>query len=159
MQAIDLTYQNAGEWIGRELGVSDWLEITQDQVDRFAHATYDHDWMHVDPERAAGESPFGGTIAFGFLTLSLITHFTHQIGLWPRDTAYALNYGLNKVRFLAPVPVGRRIRTRFVLKDFAPKANGGHLMTVDATTEIEGGDTPAMAAQFLALYFPKTEAA
>ena len=159
MAALDLTFDNMTDWVGRELGVSDWLEITQDQVNRFADATYDHDWMHIDPVRAAKESPFGGTVAFGFLTLSLITHFTHQVGLWPQDTAYGLNYGLNKVRFLAPVPVGKRIRVRFVLKDVKVKENGGHLMTVDAVAEIEGQDRPAMAAEFLALYFPKDEAA
>ncbi len=149
-----LTYQNADEWVGREVAVSPWFTITQAQVDLFASATHDHDWMHIDPERAKRESPFGGPIAFGFLTLSMLSHFTHEAGLWPRGTAYGVNYGLDKMRFMAPVPVGSRIRARFVLGAFDERPDGGYRMASKVTIEIEGGEKPAMVADWIGLFYP-----
>lgn len=151
------TFDNAHEFVGREIGVSGWHPVTQEQVDRFADVTRDHDWMHVDPERARRELPYGGTISFGFYTLSLLTAFSHEVGLWPDGADYGLNYGLNKVRWMAPVPVGGRIRGRFVLESFEPHPSGGFLSTTRATVEIEGEDKPAMVAEWLGLFMRNGE--
>ena len=149
------TFDNARAFVGREIGVSAWHRVTQEQVDRFADVTRDHDWMHVDPERARRELPHGGTISFGFYTLSLLTAFSHEVGLWPDGADYGLNYGLNRVRWMAPVPVGRRIRGRFVLEAFDPHPSGGFLSTTRATVEIEGQDKPAMVAEWLGLFMAR----
>lgn len=154
MAASAFTFANAHEKIGTEIGVSDWHAVTQADVDRFADVTHDHDWMHVDPERARREGPYEGTVSFGFFTLSMLTCFSHQIGLWPEDAGYGLNYGLNRVRWIAPVPVGSRIRGRFVLTGFQPR-KGGFLSTTEATVEIDGGEKPAMVAEWLGLFFRK----
>ncbi len=133
--------------VGTEIGVGEWMEITQDRVDAFAGATDDHQFIHVDPELAA-QTPFGGTIAHGFLTLSLIVPMVAQI---PFDVGYpvmGINYGLNKVRFPAPVPVGSRIRARFTLDDVA-EVPGGLQLTRTVTIEIEGNEKPAMVAESL----------
>jgi len=149
------TYQNAGEWIGREVAVSPWFTITQAQVDLFAAATHDEDWMHVDPERARRESPYGGPIGHGFLTLSMLSHFSHEAGLWPQGTAYGVNYGLDRMRFMAPVPVGARIRAHFVLGAFDERTDGGYRMANKITIEIEGADKPAMLAEWIGLFYPE----
>jgi acyl dehydratase len=149
-----LTFDNVGSRIGEEIGLSDWFTVRQEQVDRFADATLDPDWIHVDPERAAREGPFGQAVAHGFLTLSMLSHFAHDADLWPADTAFGVNYGLDKARFIAPVPVGARIRAHFVLKDFARRDDGGYVMTTAVTVEIEGAVKPALAADWLALYYP-----
>ena len=133
--------------IGTEIGVSDWWEITQDRVDKFAEATDDHQFIHVSPELAA-QTPFGGTIAHGFLTLSLIVPMLTEI---PLDLGYPImgvNYGLNKVRFPAPVPVGSRIRARYVLDDVT-EVPGGLQLTRTVTIEVEGQEKPAMVAESL----------
>ena len=129
---------------GEELGPTDWLEVTQDRVNLFADATDDHQWIHVDPERAAN-GPFGGPIAHGLLTLSLLPHFTHQ--LYTVDNiAMAINYGYNKVRFITPVPVGAKIRARAQIAK-VDQLDGAVQATVTVTVEIDGSDKPAAVAE------------
>ena len=129
---------------GSELGPTEWLEITQERVNLFADATDDHQWIHVDPEKAAG-GPFGGTIAHGLLTLSLLPHFTHQ--LYRVDKiAMAINYGYNKVRFITPVRVGSKVRASAVIADVA-QLDGAVQATMTVTVEIEGSDKPAAVAE------------
>jgi acyl dehydratase len=130
---------------GTELGTSDWVEVTQDRVNTFADATDDHQWIHVDVERATAESPFGGPIAHGYLTLSLLIPMWEQV-LTVTDTAMAVNYGLNKVRFPAPVPVGSKVRLTATLADVA-EIKGGYQLTVAAVIEREGGDKPVCIAE------------
>lgn len=143
--------------VGTEIAVSDWLEITQQRVDRFAEATDDHQWIHVDPERAKRESPYGGTIAHGYLTLSLLAGFS-QRNLSIDDEAMSINYGLNKVRFPSPVRAGSRVRARFALQSCTPVADGpggrpGLQLVMRATIEIEGSDKPACVAEAVRLTF------
>jgi acyl dehydratase len=129
---------------GSQLGATDWLEVTQDRVNLFADATDDHQWIHVDPERAAN-GPFGGTIAHGLLTLSLLPHFTRQ--LYTVDNiAMAINYGYNKVRFITPVRVGSKIRARAEIAKVDQLA-GAVQATVTVTVEIDGSDKPAAVAE------------
>ncbi len=130
--------------VGRDLGTSDWLEITREMVDRFADATGDHQWIHVDVERATAESPFGGPVAHGYLTLSLLPMLLPQI-VEITGFRMGVNYGLEKVRFPSPVPVGSRIRAGATL-DSATPFDGGIQMNLGVTVEIEGGSKPAMAA-------------
>jgi acyl dehydratase len=132
---------------GEELGTSEWHEVTQEAIDAFADVTGDHQWIHVDPERAR-ETPFGGTIAHGYYTLSLVPRLNTQIfGL--EGFAFALNYGLNKVRFPAPLPVGSRVRMHARLAALEEIA-GGVQITVVATFEREGGDKPVCVAETVA---------
>jgi acyl dehydratase len=129
---------------GSQLGPTDWLEVTQERVNLFADATDDHQWIHVDPERAAN-GPFGGTIAHGLLTLSLLPHFTHQ--LYTVDNiAMSVNYGYNKVRFITPVRVGSKIRARAEIAK-VDQLDGAVQATVPVTVEIEGSDKPAAVAE------------
>ena len=130
---------------GKELGVSDWIEVPQESVNLFAEATGDHQWIHVDVERAKAESPFGGPIAHGYLTLSLLIPMWSQV-LTVTDTTMGVNYGLNKVRFPSPVPVGSKLRLTATLKDLE-EINGGYQLTVAAVIEREGGDKPVCIAE------------
>jgi acyl dehydratase len=130
---------------GRKLGVSDWIEVPQESVNLFAEATGDHQWIHVDVERAKAESPFGGPIAHGYLTLSLLIPMWSQV-LTVTDTTMAVNYGLNKVRFPAPVPVGSKVRLTATLAD-VEEIKGGYQLTVAAVIEREGGDKPVCIAE------------
>ena len=130
---------------GKELGVSDWIEVPQESVNLFAEATGDHQWIHVDVERAKAESPFGGPIAHGYLTLSLLIPMWSQV-LTVTDTTMAVNYGLNKVRFPAPVPVGSKVRLTATLSD-VEEIKGGYQLTVAAVIEREGGDKPVCIAE------------
>ena len=132
---------------GRELGVTDWREITQAEVDAFAAATGDHQWIHVDPERAAA-SPLGGTIAHGLLTLSLAPAMTSSL-LSFEGFAFALNYGYDRVRFPAPLPVGARVRLRAKLAS-VEDIPGGAQITIVQTFEVEGGEKPVCVAESLA---------
>lgn len=133
--------------VGQELGVSGWMTITQEQINQFAQATGDHQWIHVDPARAA-QGPFGTTVAHGFLTLSLLPVLLESC-FTIADSPMGLNYGLNRVRFPAPVPVGSRLRARAVLQQFEPLPGGGAQLTLDVTIEREGQDKPVCAAQVL----------
>jgi acyl dehydratase len=130
--------------VGEEIGTSGWITVDQPRIDLFAQATGDHQWIHVDPVRAA-QGPFGKTIAHGFLTLSLLPELfaaAFDIG----DVRMGVNYGLNKVRFTAPVPAGGRVRGRFVLLEYLP-LDGGAQLTVQATIELEGSAKPACVAE------------
>lgn len=139
------------EFIGRELGVSDWTAVDQDRIDAFAACTGDRQWIHVDVERARRESPFGGTIAHGYLTLSLVATLALEAGLIPADAKAGLNYGLDKARFMAPVKAGARVRNRLVLLEVQDKGEGRVLVKTQNTLEIEGGDKPALIAETLAM--------
>ena len=130
--------------VGEHLGYSDYVEITQEQVNLFAEATGDHQWIHVDPDRAAG-GPFGGTIAHGLLTLSLLPHFMHQL-YTVENIAMAINYGYNKVRFITPVKVGAKIRARAEIAKI-DQLDGAVQATLTTTVEIEGSDKPAAVAE------------
>ena len=136
--------------IGDELGASDWIEIGQDRISDFAEATEDRQFIHVDQE-AAGQTPFGGTIAHGFLTLSLLSRMAADAMLLPQDAKMVVNYGLDRVRFLAPVRSGKRVRGRFTLESLDEKAPGQILLRHAVTVEIEGEDKPALSAVWLAL--------
>jgi acyl dehydratase len=130
--------------VGQELGVSDWLVVDQARIDLFAQATGDHQWIHIHPERAAA-GPFGTTVAHGFLTLSLLPAL-FETGFAIDDLRMGVNYGLNRVRFPAPVRVGSRLRGRFKLLSYEP-LDGGAQLTVQATIELEGSDKPACVAE------------
>jgi acyl dehydratase len=130
---------------GTDLGTSDWVDVTQHRVDLFADATDDHQWIHVDVERAKAESPYGGPIGHGYLTLSLLIPLWSQV-LTVTDAAMAVNYGLNKVRFPAPVPVGSRIRLHATLAS-AEEIKGGFQVTVAAVIEAEGAPKPVCVAE------------
>ncbi len=130
--------------VGQTVGTSDWLLIEQDRIDQFAQATGDHQWIHVDPERAA-TGPFGVTVAHGFLTLSLLP-VMFQGAFEIDDVRMGINYGLNRVRFMSPVRVGSRVRARFNLLSYEPLP-GGAQMTVEATIELEGAEKPACVAE------------
>ncbi len=133
--------------VGREIGLSDWITVDQQRIDQFAQATGDHQWIHVDPARAA-KGPFGTTVAHGFLTLSLLPELT-AAAFDVSDVRMGVNYGLNKVRFTNPVPAGGRVRGRFVLQAYEP-IEGGAQMTVTATIELEGSSKPACVAESIA---------
>ena len=139
------------ERVGSEIGVSDWFTVTQDRIDDFADATLDHQFIHVDPARAAAESPFGTTIAHGFLTLSLLPHLGSGMKVLPEGTKVEINYGTEKVRFLAPVPVDSQIRARATLADVTERRPGQFLISKTITVEIKGGDRPALVAETLTL--------
>ena len=136
--------------IGQELEPSSWLEINQDRVNQFADATNDHQFIHIDREKAA-QTPFRGTIAHGFLTLSLVTYLTAENGIEVEGTAMGINYGVDKVRFLNPVRVGNRIRARQVLLEATEKNPGQWLTRTAVTIEIEHQEKPAMVVEFLAM--------
>ena len=138
--------------VGQELVVSDWITITQEQVNLFAQATGDHQWIHVDVERAKA-GPFGAPIAHGFLTLSLLPRF-FESSVRIEETRMGVNYGLNKVRFIAPVPVGSRLRARMKLLACEPIDNNGMQMTWEVTTEREGSTKPVCIAESIARHYP-----
>ena len=138
--------------VGEEVGVSEWFEIDQDRIDAFADATEDHQFIHVDPE-AAKHTPFGSTIAHGYLTLSLLPHLSGQAMLLPEGTMMAMNYGSDKIRFLNPVKVDSKVRARVKIADVTEKGVGRYLVKNEVTVEIDGEDKPAMIAETLSLFF------
>ena len=138
--------------VGREVGVSSWILVDQKRIDEFADATEDRQFIHVDAE-AAGQTPFGGTIAHGFLTLSLLSRMAAETILVPDTTKMIVNYGLDRVRFLAPVRSGKRIRGRFTLDAVEEKAPEQILLRHSISVEIEGEDKPALSAVWLTLLF------
>lgn len=137
--------------IGQHLGYSGWQEVTQDQVNRFADATGDHQWIHIDPERAAKESPFGGPIAHGYLTISLAPVLLAQV-MRVEGIAMGVNYGINKLRFPAPVPVGGKLRAGATLAS-VEDIPGGAQVAMDVVFEVEGQDKPACVAQVVYRYY------
>ena len=138
--------------VGTDLGTSDWITIEQDRVNQFADVTEDHQFIHVDPERAK-ESPFGGPIAHGFLTLSLLSKFSMDCGFQIEGVKMGVNYGFEKVRFLAPVKVGKKVRGHFKLKAAEEKRPGQYLLTYEISVEIEGEEKPALVADWLGMMF------
>jgi acyl dehydratase len=140
------------DYVDRDLAPSEWLTIDQDRITAFANATLDHQYIHVDEEKAA-RTPFGSTIAHGYLTMSLISHFASQCGIRPENTVMAINYGSDKVRFLQPVKVNSRIRAHAVLQDAEEKNPGQVLLKTRFTIEIEGEKKPAMVADILSMFF------
>ena len=149
MVTIDVTAIR--EHVGREVGVSAWRTITQADIDQFADATGDHQWIHVDAARAASESPFKTTIAHGFLTLSLVSTLIRSAVQFT-NLRMAINYGCNRVRFVSPVPAGARIRGRFTVAAVEDVA-GGLQVTWNGIVEREGGEKPALAAEWLVRYY------
>lgn len=144
-----LTSQQAR--IGQEVGISNWITVDQPMIDQFAETTQDDQWIHVDPERARRDTPFGNTVAHGFLTLSLASRFFYDVlSDWPGQIM-GLNYGFDKLRFLTPVVAGARVRGRFVLKDVRIRNPNELLQTHVLTIEIEGQDKPALVADWLGL--------
>ena len=142
---------NATEFVGQELGISAWETMSQSRIDQFADCTGDRQWIHVDIERAQRESPLQSTIAHGYLALSLLAKSMFEIVVEPAGVTQALNYGLDKVRFIAPVKAGSRVRNRIKLLAVEPKGEGRYLLTTEVTTEIEGEAKPALVAVALAL--------
>lgn len=138
--------------IGTEIGVSNWIKLDQDRINVFADVTEDHQFIHIN-EDAAKMTPFGGTIAHGFLTLSLLSKFSEGAGLVIEGVKMGVNYGFEKVRFLAPVPSGSNVRGKFILKDAVEKKPGQFLLTYEVTVEIEGADKPALIADWLGMQF------
>ena len=137
--------------VGQELEPSPWLEITQERVDQFAEATNDFQFIHVDPEKAA-QTPFGGPIAHGFLSLSLLSYLNAQAGVVPDDAVMGINYGSDRVRYLMPVRVGKRIRSRQTVLEVAEKNPGQWLLKTEVTVEIEDEDSPALVAEILSMF-------
>ena len=154
MTAIDLA--RLGDLAGREVGVSDWLVVAQDRIDAFADATGDRQWIHVDAERARTGTPFGATIAHGFLTLSLVSALVRD-AVTVDGVRMALNYGLNRVRFVSPVPSGSRIRARVALAKIDDMADSIQAIW-NVTIERDGGDKPAVVAEWIVRYYPGASA-
>jgi len=140
--------EQLNDYVGKELGPTDWVTLDQQRINQFADVTLDHQFIHTDPV-AAANTPFGGTIAHGYLTLSLLAHFQGQMSILPEGTAMGVNYGLNKVRFLTPVKAGKRVRCRSVPLSFEEKKPGQFLCAFKLTGEIEGETSPALIAEAL----------
>jgi acyl dehydratase len=142
--------------IGEEIGLSEWIEVSQERINQFAEATNDHQFIHVDPELAkSAPTPWDTTIAHGFLTLSLVSYMSATSGFMPAEMQTAVNYGSDKVRFMQAVPVDSKIRGRFILTDAQYKKNGRWLVKTTVTVEIEGIDKPAAIIETLTLYIVK----
>ena len=138
--------------VGQEIAVTDWFNVTQERIQQFADATLDHQWIHVDVERARRESPFKAPIAHGFLTLSLLPHFMHQALEIKQGVRLGVNYGLNRVRFVSPVRTGSNIRARIVLQSLKDVPNGMEAV-FNATVEVEGGEKPCCVAEWVVRYY------
>lgn len=148
-----LTLDTMQSEVGSEIGVSDWFEVTQENVNVFADVTKDHQFIHIDPEKAA-KTPFGGTIAHGFYTVSMLSHFAENgCGVSVKDATMMVNYGCDKLRFIQPVKVGSRIRGRSVLNATVEKNPGQYLFTQTITVEIEGHEKPALITDWLTMAF------
>lgn len=151
---LNFTLSEIDQYVGKELGVSNWTMVDQSRIDQFAECSGDRQWIHVDVARAKQESPYRATIAHGYLTLALVAPLQMEIGAVPVDSAAAFNYGLDKVRFLAPVRAGDRVRLRVTLINVEWKG-GGLVLKTSNTLEIEGSDKPALIAESLALITPR----
>jgi acyl dehydratase len=148
---VALSVKELTSYVGREIGTSDWHLVSQEQIDGFADATGDHQFIHVDPARAAKETPFGGTIAHGFLTLSLLSKLAMEALPGIEGRVMGINYGFEKIRFLSPVRSGARIRGRFDLQNLTARNERELLMRFAVTVEIENEDKPALAAEWLTI--------
>ncbi|WP_415920472.1 MaoC family dehydratase [Tateyamaria sp. SN6-1] len=155
MTARDTALADLRTQVGQDIAPSRWITVTQGMIDRFADVTADDQFIHIDPARAAA-TPLGGTVAHGFLTLSLASRFDYDCFEDLPGQAMSINYGFNRLRFLAPVRPGDRIRGHFTLIDVAPRGDDGLMRSVDLRIEIEGGDKPALAAVWLALILFET---
>ena len=153
MTVMDFTMASVTEFVGREIGVSDWIEVGQDRIDAFAACTQDHQWIHVDPERARRESPFGGPIAHGYLTIALAPVLLPKL-VEVKGVRMAVNYGLDKMRLPAPVPAGARVRLSAELKNVREMPSGAAHTTIHLVFEAEGSDKPVCTADAVYLYFP-----
>jgi acyl dehydratase len=151
MSALQTALTESEKLIGTEVGVSKWITVDQKMIDDFAKTTQDEQWIHVDPERAAAETPFGGSIAHGFLTLSLASRFAYDCFNMLPGQSMGINYGMNKLRFLKPVLAGSRLRGRFTLQKVTAKGPTNMLRENLLTIEIEGEETPALIAEWLGL--------
>jgi acyl dehydratase len=140
------------EFVGKEIGVTEWFRLTQERIEQFAQATEDRQWIHLDRGRAVRESPYGGTIAHGFLTLSLVSHFVHQLMRIESGLRLAVNYGLNRVRFPAAVPAESRIRGRVGLLAFKENADSVEAI-YNVAVEIEGAEKPGCVAEWIVRYY------
>ena len=149
--STEISVASIADWVGKELGTSKWVTVDQERIDEFAHCTGDHQWIHVDVERAKKESPSGATVAHGYLTLALLAATGMDVGIVPKDAVAALNYGLDKVRFLAPVKAGARVRNHITLAEVTDKGEGCKLIKLVNTVEIEGEAKPALIAESLAM--------
>jgi acyl dehydratase len=143
--------------VGRHLGYSEWLEMTQERIDLFAEATGDHQWIHVDPERAR-QGPFGATIAHGYLSMSLVSHFLPQI-VAVKGISMGVNYGADRLRFPAPLPVGSRIRAGAELLEAEPAKDGSIQARIKVTVEVEGKERPCCVVETLSRFYPARRAA
>jgi acyl dehydratase len=144
--------QSLKDYVGREIAVTEWLTVSQERINQFADATGDHQWIHVDAERARRESPYGATIAHGFLTLSLMSHFLREAVRLPASVRQTINYGLNRVRFPAPVRAGEKIRARIRLRS-CKKLPGSVEVIYEITVEAEGGEKPCCVAEWVVRYY------
>ena len=151
MSSLQTAFADAQSKIGTEVGVANWITVDQKMIDDFAKTTFDEQWIHVDPERAAKETPFGGAIAHGFLTLSLASRFAYDCFAMLPGQVMGVNYGMNKLRFLKPVVAGSRLRGRFTLQKVTAKGPKNMLRENMLTIEIEGEETPALIAEWLGL--------
>jgi acyl dehydratase len=148
---LDYRMATLDRFVGRDFGASEWLTIDQALIDQFAECTGDRQWVHVDVDRATRETLFGGTIAHGYLVLSLVAPFSFEVGLFPADASQVINYGADRIRFIAPLRSGQRMRDRVTLLSTEGKGNGRALITSRHTIEIEGEAKPAMIAEILTM--------
>ena len=151
MPIAGYTMSTVREFLGRELGASGWRTVDQPQIDAFARCTDDRQWIHIDVERAKRESPFGGTIAHGYLTLAMLSPLQNEIGVIPDDAKQAINVGADKLRFLSPVRAGARIRMRVTLIEVEDRGKGRMLLRTQNVFDIEGEEKPALTVESLAL--------
>jgi acyl dehydratase len=154
LEMATVTLATIKDFVGRDLGTSDWIKIDQPMIDQFAGCTGDRQWIHTDVERARKESPMGVTIAHGFLSLALVAPLAMELGLAPKDASAVFNYGLDKVRFVTPVKCGDRVRLQLTLTDAERRDNGQYLIRSKATLEIENYKSPALVAETLTLVAP-----
>ncbi len=157
MAIPNYTMATVPQFVGHSLGVSEWVTVGQDRIDQFATCTGDQQWIHVDVERAKRESPFGAPIAHGYLTLALVGALVTELGVIPPDAANGLNYGLDKVRFIAPVKSGARVRLQANLLSAEPQNKGRMLLKLQCTLEIEGEGKLALIAEVLCMLVGKSE--
>ena len=151
MSGETLTLSELRDRVGQEVGLSRWIAVTQAVIDGFAEVTQDHQFIHVDPKRAAAETPFGGTIAHGFLTLSLLSACAYDALPQLAGRTMGINYGFDKIRFLSPVRSGSRVRARFTLSEVVMRSATEAMMRYGVTVEIEGAERPALAADWLTM--------